>query len=289
MRHEADLTYEAMDLVAPLRSGLRRMDWRQHAEAIREVTWICDGDYAMAGTLGVSRGHMLAYAAAVPQFAHVLHVCLGVVRKQKSRSWSTTWAWKTTGKMVRTREGPGLRLRPQIRSEPAEAPDVSEDAIVVEVIDELIDRCRKGKDLDVAGLIAARRRERPNGSAGVPDDMRAEDWSAYATEIIKIGQSGGDDYSMAMQLRISRNMLLQYARAIPEFNEALMYARTCARAWWAQAMRLAACKRSGLNAKMVVNGNEWIMRSDDLGQPVDPPCAVKVTRRRARKRRQPTI
>lgn len=81
-------------------------------------------------------------------------------------------------------------------------------------------------------------------------------------------------------------MLLQYARAIPEFNEALMYARTYARAWWAQAMQLAMNKRSGLNAKMVAAGHEWIMRTDDRGQLVERPRLVKVRQRRARKRRQ---
>lgn len=137
-----------------------------------------------------------------------------------------------------------------------------------------------------AKLIASTERPRETESAQRPRELCTEDWREYAIEIIKIGQNGGDDYSMAAQLRVSRNMLLQYASAVPEFKEALMYARTCARAWWDDAMRLAIKKRSGLNTKMVIAGHAWITRTDDTGQPSERPHSRHVRRKRKRTPKQ---
>lgn len=288
MQHGTDLTYEAQDLVAPLRSGLHRIDWRRHAEAIREVTAFGGNDHDMARAVGVTRKHMLAYAAEVPQFADVLHTCLDSARKGTSSSWSTTWAWKKTAGMTRVREKPESTRLPRIREEvPVQSNNAIIDGRIAELQSQAME-CLGDTIIDPGGaeLITGTEPDRQTVSARLPRELRAEDWEQHAIEIIRIGQSGGDDYSMAAELRISRNMLLQYARAVPDFNEALMYARTCARAWWADAMRLAISKRSGLNAKMVVAGHAWIMRTDDTGQPSDPPRSGRVRRKRKRKQYQ---
>lgn len=287
MRHGTDLTYEAQDLVAPFRSGLRRMDWRRHAEAIREVTGLGGSDHAMAGAMGVTRKHMLAYAAEVPQFADVLHTCLDAARKSTLGSWSTTWAWKKTAGMTRFREKPASTRLPRIWEE---VPVQSDNAIIDGRIAELQSQameCLGDTILDPGGaeLITGTEPDRPTVFAHLPRELRAEDWEEHAIEVIRIGQCGGDDYSMAAELRISRNMLQRYAHAVPEFNEALMYARTCARAWWADAMRLSIGKRSGLNAKMVIAGHAWIMRTDDQGLLRDPRCSGYPSGTRKRKRR----
>lgn len=271
MKHRTDLTYEAQDLVAPFRSGLRRMDWRRHADRIREVTALGGDDYAMAGAMGATRKHMLDYATEVSQFADVLHTCLDCARKGTSRSWSTTWAWKKTAGMARGRERPASTHLPPMGGDlHTQARGGSSEFI------------RQTGD---AEFITSSEPTHPTESARRPRELRAENWREHAIDIIKIGQSGGDDYSMAAQLRVSRTMLLQYASAVPQFNDALMYARTCARAWWDNAMRLAIKKRSGLKARMVIAGHAWIMQTDDTKQSSDPRCSGHADRTRKRKRR----
>lgn len=279
MQHGLDLSYEARDLVAPLRSGLRRMDWRFNAEIIREVTAFGGNDHAMADAMGVSRKRMLVYAAEVPQFAHYLHICLGAARERTPRSWSTTWAWNATEKMIRFAEETEPTPLPQNRGELLIEPMRSKDAIVTKLMVELQAQAGEGV-VDLNKLPDTVESTTDPGpapthpeSAQIPLGMRAEDWKEHAFDVLRVGRGGGDDYSMAAQLGISRNMLLQYARAVPEFNEALMYARTCARAWWGDVARRATLCGGGLNRKMVAAGYAWIMRTDDQGFLYDPGCS----------------
>lgn len=291
MENGTDLTYEALDMVVPLRSGLRRLDWRHHADAVRKVSVLGGDDHAMAGAMGVTRKHMLDYASKVPSFADVLHDCLNDARKGTFRSWSTTWAWKKTASMARDRKKPVSTYLPSIGVDPHTRSVRHDDAMTDPAVAAPRAQARQGfsnsnEEPGSAKLITSAEPFRETESAPRPRELRSEDWREHADEVIRIGKSGGDDYSMAAQLQVSRNMLLQYARAVPEFNEALMYARTCARAWWESAMRLAIKKRSGLNAKMVIAGHSWITRTDDTGQPIEPPRFRHVRRKRKQTRKQ---
>lgn len=272
VRDNPDFAYHAKDLVAPIRCGLKRVDWRSHTTAIRAAADCAGDDHAMARAIGVNRKQLLEYASEVPQFAAELYQCLSIAKiaRKSGKTQSITYARRKVSKMRRYRERAEPLPLPRFWDKPPQ--EHSEPApMTLEQIAEHLRSRGEGGDPTAADMQDSS--SVPSEPDRMPDGMRSEDWEEYAIEIIRVGQGGGDDNSMAAALHVNRTAMLQYAEAVPDFNEAFMYAQTLARAWWATVNRRAMFKGSGINARAAWRGYDRIMKSDDQDLSLEPRCS----------------